>query len=127
MADQLPRFSAGGTKPHAVDHIVEATFQQLQQVLTGCALEASSFLVIVPKLLLEDTVDTAYFLLLAQLHTVVGQTTATGAVLAGSRFGLALAFQLTDSALQEQICSFTTGELARGSNISSHVKYSCER
>ena len=45
---------------------------------------------------------------------------AAGAVLAGDGFCFTLAFESTHPAFQEQVGSFTTGELALGSEISSH-------
>src|SRR3546814_10212025 len=55
---------------------------------------------------------------------VVGQLAATGvgrAVLAGFLFQLALGVQRTRRALERQVGAFATGELAGGTDITSHL------
>src|SRR3546814_2011791 len=61
---------------------------------------------------------------LTQLGGVVGQLAATGvgrAVRAGFLFQLALGVQRTRRALERQVGAFATGELAGGTDITSHL------
>src|SRR3546814_8996772 len=76
------------------------------------------------ELALEQAVDALDLLLLTQLGGVVGQLAATGvgrAVLAGFLFQLALGVQRTRRALERQVGAFATGELAGGTDITSHL------
>src|SRR3546814_12422177 len=82
--------------------VVQAGFEQLQQVLAGVALPGRGLLVVVAELALEQAVDALDLLLLTQLGGVVGQLAATGvgrAVLAGFLFQLALGVQRQRRAL----------------------------
>src|SRR5690554_5110651 len=87
VRDQLAGRRAGDREAHAVDDVVEARLQELQQVLTRVALLGRSLLVVVAELALQQAVDTLDLLLLAKLEGVVGQLAATragaGTVLAG--------------------------------------------
>src|SRR3546814_14664500 len=86
VRNQLARGRAGHGEAHAVDDVVQAGFEQLQQVLAGVALPGRGLLVVVAELALEQAVDALDLLLLTQLGGVVGQLAATGvgrAVLAG--------------------------------------------
>src|SRR3954447_25159047 len=65
----------------AVDHVVEPTLEQLQQVLTGLAGTPVGLLVIAAELLLEHAVDARALLLLALLQQVLAVLGATAAVL----------------------------------------------
>jgi hypothetical protein len=62
--DQLAGVAAGPGEAGAVDDVVEAALQQLQQVVTGLALPARGLGVVVVELLLEDAVGEAGLLLL---------------------------------------------------------------
>ena len=88
---QLPGFIAGGSKSKAANHVVNPAFQHNQQVFAGNTFGSGSLFKIEPELLFQHTIDTAYFLFFTQLHTVVRQTTTTGAMLAGGRFEFTLA------------------------------------
>ena len=71
-------------KPMRIGDGVETRFQQLQQALAGDALGAGGLLVGAAELALEQPVDVAHLLLLAQLLAVVGHARAALlAVLAG--------------------------------------------
>src|SRR5690606_10215788 len=115
------RFGASCTKAHAVDHVVQTTLEQLQQVLTGSTLQTGSFPVVVAELTLQDAIDATNFLLLAQLGTVLGETTATLTMHARRIVLLALGVQRANTALGEQIRALGTRRLTLGANISGHL------
>src|SRR5690606_10555119 len=121
---ELTRLCTRGTEAHAVGNVVQAAFEQLQQVFAGRALATGSFLVVAAELLLEDAVKATYFLLLAQLHAVVRQAATTLAVLAGRGFNLALGVDGTHTAGQEQVGSFAAGKLTSRSSVSCHYSIS---
>jgi hypothetical protein len=73
MIDQLTRFSPRAPEPHPVNHVVEAAFQQLQQVLPGHSLAPVGLFKVAAKLALQDPVDPFGLLLLPQLLTVLGK------------------------------------------------------
>ena len=50
VAHQLTRFSTSGAEAHAVNDVVQTTFQQLQQVFTGVTLLTGSVAVVVAEL-----------------------------------------------------------------------------
>src|SRR5262245_23602881 len=121
MAHQLTRFVARGCEAHAIDHVVEPTFQELQERCARSTGTARSLDVVVAELLFKDAVHAAQLLLLAQLHAVVGKTTATLALDAARRhFELALRLERLHATLQEQIRSLTTRQLAFRTEITSH-------
>ncbi len=120
MRDQLARFGTSGAEAHAIHDVVQTALEQLQQVLAGSALAAGSFLVVTAELTLQHTVDTAHFLLLAQLGAVVGQAATTLAVHTWRSFNVALGFERARTTLQEEISAFTTRQFALGTNITSH-------
>ena len=125
MANQLTCFGTGRTEAHAVNHIIQTTFQKLQQDFACCALGSGRFLVVTTELLFQHTIGTTNFLLLAQLNTVVRQpcraTPACTSSLARSLLSFTLGFQRADTALQEQISAFSTGKLALGTDVSCHL------
>src|SRR6266480_972842 len=122
VAHQLARLGARGREAHAVHHVVEATLEELQQVLAGGAAPAGGFVVVVAELPLEHPVHAAQFLLLAQLQAVVGQARAALTLDAPRRHAeLALVLQRLDAALQEQIRALAAGELACGTNVTRHI------
>ncbi len=113
VADQLARLVARRCEAHAIHHVVEPAFQQLQQRRTGRAGPARSLDVVVAELSFKYPVHAAQLLLLAQLHAVVGQTTAALALDAARRhFELALRLERLHAALQEQVRSFAARQLA---------------
>src|SRR6056297_233074 len=126
VAHELARFGAGGCKTHPVADIVQAAFEQLQQVLTSGALLLGGPLVIVAELPFEHAVHPAQLLLFAQLQAVVGNARATLRRPAGRHLEFALGLKRPDAALQEQVGALATGELALRSQVSSHsIKSLC--
>src|SRR5690606_34541813 len=124
VADQLARGRAGDGEAHAVDDVVQAGLQHLQEVLAGVALAGRRLLVIVAELALEQAVDALDLLLLAKLQGVVGQLAAAGAgagtVLAGLLLQLALGIERTRRRLEAEVDAFAAGELAGGTDVTSH-------
>src|SRR6185437_12172283 len=123
VRDELARLRAGHRKAHAIHDVVEARFQQAQQVFTGVALQLGSLLVVVAELALEHAIDALDLLLLAQLHGIVGRTRTLGrdAMLAGLVVELAFGVDRARRALQRQVGAFATGQLAGGTNVTCHV------
>jgi hypothetical protein len=130
VADELAGLAAAGAPAGPEDHVVEAQLEVAQQVLAGDAGLAAGLLVEVAELLLQEPVDAAGLLLLAQLGQVLRALAhAVAAVLAG-RVGAAVAVghRLGDGALervaalalQEQLGPLTPAEAADGSGVSSH-------
>src|SRR5690606_22523639 len=122
MADELPGRGPGQREAHAVDDVVQAGLEQLQEDLAGVAALGSRLLVVIAELPLEQAVDTLDLLLLTQLVGVVGQLAATrgGAVLAGLLLQLALRIKRPRRRLQAEVGTFAAGELALGTNVTSH-------
>ena len=90
MADDLAGREDGRRELGAIDHHVEATFEQADQVLAGIALHAVGFLIGALELLFGDVAVIALELLLgAQLDAEVGNLAlAALTVLAGAIFAL---------------------------------------
>src|SRR6056297_298958 len=120
VAHQLARLRPGGGKAHPVGDVVQATLEQLQQVLAGGALLLGGALVVVVELAFQDSVHAAQLLLLAQLQTVVRNARATLGSAAGRHLEFALGLERTDAALEKQVRALPAGELALRSEISSH-------
>ena len=78
VAHELAGLGAAGAPAGAEDDVVEAQLEHAQQVLAGDALLAVGLLVEVAELLLEQAVDAAGLLLLAQLEQVLGALRACG-------------------------------------------------
>src|SRR6185369_6080415 len=108
---------------HAVGHGVQARLQHLQQVLAGDALAAIGFEVGAAELAFQQAVDTAHFLLFAQLLAEVGQALpALLAVLAGS-VAAALDGALVGEALfalEEKLFPFAAALAALGIEVTGH-------
>src|SRR6202521_4510463 len=123
VAHQLAGLGARGGEPHAVDHVVQAAFQKLQQRLAGRTGTACGLLIIVSKLTLQNSVHAAQLLLLAQLQPVFRQALLTLALYA-ARWHLELALRLErlDAALEEQIGSLATRKLALRTGIFCHCE-----
>src|SRR5690606_28466551 len=124
VADQLAGGRAGDRETHAVDDVVQAGLEELQQILAGVALAGGGLLVIVAELALEQAVDALDLLLLAKLGGVIRELAAAcagaGTVLAGLLLQLALGIERAGRRLQAEVGAFATGELAGGSDITSH-------
>ena len=81
VADELASLGAAGAEAEAVHDVVEALFEQAQQVLTRDAFLARRLLVVAAELLLEQAVVTTSLLLLAQLREVLALLDAPATVL----------------------------------------------
>src|SRR5690606_6584601 len=103
MRDELARLGARRCEAHPVDDVVEPGLEHPQQVLAGRAFDLRGLRVIVAELPLEHAVHAAELLLLAQLHAVVREPSATLTRAARRHLELALALERLDPALQEQI------------------------
>src|SRR5690606_4826902 len=103
---------------HAVNDVVEAGLEQLDQHFTSVATAAIRFFEVLAELLLEHTVHALELLLLTQLQAEVGRTgTGGAAVLTGLGLQLALGVQRTAGALQKEIDTLATREFALRSNV----------
>src|SRR5262249_48675052 len=65
MSDKLAGLRAVQRKPKPEDHVVQTTLEQRQELFAGNALLTQSALVISPKLVLEDSVNSFDLLLFA--------------------------------------------------------------
>ena len=84
MAHQLAGFLAGRRKANAVHHVVQAAFQNLQQVFAGDAGFALGHVVVLGKLAFQHAVVASGALLGPQLHAVLRDFSLAGfAMLAG--------------------------------------------
>src|SRR5262249_12897611 len=124
MADQLPGLRTRHRVAETIDDIVEATFEQGEQVLAGDAFRAYGALEIEPELALQHAVNAFDLLLLAQLLAVTDELGATdvAAVLAGwlrAAFFNRAARLVAALALQKQLHSFPAAETAHRATISS--------
>ena len=81
--DELTGVATRAGEPGAVDHVVEAALEELEQVVTGLALATVGFLVVAEELLLHHAVGEAGLLLLLQLEEVLALLDAAAAVQAG--------------------------------------------
>src|SRR5689334_1920241 len=122
MRHELARGRTGDSEAHAVDDVVQARLEELQQVFTRVALLGGRLLVVVAELTLEQAVDALDLLLFAQLGRMVGQLALAGggAVLAGLLLQLALGIERARRRLQAEVGAFATSELTGGTNITSH-------
>ncbi len=124
MADQLARFSAGRAVTHAIHHIVQARFQQHQQIGAGIARAALRFFVIAAELALKHAIHPLDLLLFTQLLAVVGRAgTRSAAVLTGFGLELDLGVDTAACALEKEVCAFAAGEFAFGANKTSHLEF----
>src|SRR6476660_4466290 len=83
VRDELASRTTGAGQAGAVDHVVQAGLEDLQQGLTGLARAARGLLVVTAELLLHDAVGEAGLLLLLQLGEVLLLLHPATAVLAG--------------------------------------------
>src|SRR5919202_1122588 len=126
VAHQLAGHVAGLGEAGPVHDVVQARLEDLQQDLTGLARLLVGLFVVAAELLLQDAVDAARLLLLAQLQQVLAVLAAAPAVLARrvgpdldrALRGLALA------ALEEQLHLLAPAHAAVGSGVTGHVRYS---
>src|SRR6266705_2237979 len=123
VPDELARHVAALGEPGPVDHVVEAALQDLEQHLAGLAALAGRLLVVVVELPLQDAVDPAGLLLLADLEQELALLRPVPAVLAG-RIGPDLNGALRRialGALQEQLHLLSAAALAVRTGVSSHL------
>ena len=119
---QLTRLGTGRTETHPIDDVVQARLEQLNQLFARVATATLGFGEVLAELLLEHAVHALELLLFAQLLTVVrGASTRNPAVLTRLRVQFALGVERATSALEKQIGTLATRELAFGSNVSCHV------
>ena len=79
VGHHLTGSGAGGGKVEAVDDVVEAGLQQLQEDIAGHAATAGGFLIVLAELTFEHAVHEAELLLFSEHDTVVGLLLAAGA------------------------------------------------
>ena len=89
VAHQLARLAPRLCETKAENHVVQATFELLQEQFAGDALSARCLLVVSAELAFQGEVNALGFLLFAQLQTVAYDLgLAVTAVLAGSKVAL---------------------------------------
>lgn len=115
VADQLAGLTTGPGDAGAVHDVVQAGFEDAQQLVTGLAGATVGFLVVLAELLFQDAVGEAGLLLLLQLEQVFALLDPRAAVLAG-RVGAT--FERLISA--DEIDTETTRLLGGGAGITSH-------
>ena len=123
VTHELAGLVAARREPGAEDDVVDTALEHPQQVLAGDALLTGGLGVEVAELLLEQAVDAARLLLLAELEQVLALTDAAATVLtrrvrtpldrASDRVAL--------RALQEELHPLTPAEPADGTGVSRHV------
>src|SRR5262249_47750093 len=120
-ADELARFIARGCEAHAVDHVIEPAFQQLQERCARSTRTASSLDVVIPELSFKYPVHAAQLLLLAQLYAIVGQAPAALALDAARGLSeLAFLREGFPPAFKKDLLSCAAGRLALGPEKTSH-------
>ena len=82
VADELARLRAGCGEAEPIHNVVEASLEHPQQRLAGDAGALARLGVVVAELLLEQAVEAARLLLLAELHQILALLDAPTAVLA---------------------------------------------
>src|SRR5215467_15931117 len=110
-------------EPGAVDHVVEAALQNLEQVVTGLAASAGRLLVVAVELPLQHPVDPACLLLLPGLEQVLAFLGAVAAVLPRwVRPDLDRALRrVAFGALEEELHLLAAAKLAVRSRVPSHL------
>src|SRR6185503_8916512 len=110
---------------HAVDDVVETALDDAEHLFTGTTRHGRRFAVVTGELQLEQAVDAAHLLLLAQAETVLAELDAGLAVLAGRVRATAHAALLREAAstLQVELAAFATAELAHGTEIARHDSF----
>src|ERR1700761_2815477 len=123
VPDQLAGHVPALGEPGAVDHVVEAALQDLQQRLTRTARLVRGLDVVAVELLLKDAVDAAGLLLLADLKQVLAVLLADPAVLTrrvGTDLDRALR-RVALRALEEKLDLLTAAQLAVRPGVTSHL------
>ena len=123
MQHQLTRLRAGAGEAQTINHIVQAGFEQTEQVFTGNARHLLRHFEIVAELAFQHAIVTAGVLLGTQLLAVFGNLLASLAMLAG-RIGAAVnraLLGIAALALQKQFLTLAAAESAHRTGISSHL------
>jgi hypothetical protein len=116
---KLAGVPAGPGEAGAVDHVVEAALQQLEQVVAGLALATRGLDVVVVELPLEHAVGVARLLLLLELRAVLALLDPGAAVLAG-RVGALLVRRVA----ADEVDTETARLLGHGAGVAGHVSLS---
>src|SRR5690554_4244421 len=124
VTHQLTCFGTRRAEAHAVDDVVQAGFEQLQQNFTCCTGTTCGFFIVAAELLLEYAIHATHFLLLTKLQAVVGKTLTALAVHTRNLFGFTLFLEGSHAALQKEVGAFTTRQFTLRSNITSHESVS---
>ena len=85
MGNQLARMRTAVAHAQTVHYVIQAAFQQHQQVFTRYALHAASLLEVPAELSFQYAIGTARFLLLAQLNAILALFFAANAMLSRGR------------------------------------------
>src|SRR5262245_49254983 len=124
VAHQLPRLRPRGREAQAVDHVVHAPLEQLQQRLAGDAARALRHLEVAAELVLEDAVNALDLLLLAQLQAVADQLgLAQLAVLPRRQVALldGALLRVAALSLEEKLHPFAPAQPADRTDVTCHV------
>ena len=122
VGDELAGLGARRREAHPVDDVVEPQLERAQQVLAGHAGSVLGVDEVVAELALEDAVDAADLLLLAQLEAVLADLAAADAVLAGRRRAAleGALLGIAAAALEEELRALPAAEAADGSGVAGH-------
>ena len=82
MRYQLPSRASSGRKPHAIDDIIQSSFNQTDKVFTRIAVQAIGFHENTPELLFRNAIHHFSFLLFFQLQPVIRSLSASLPMLA---------------------------------------------
>ena len=124
VARELPRLRPRRREPEAIEHVVQAALQQLEQRLAGDAARPVRHLEVAAELVLEHPVDALDLLLLAQLQAVADDLRlAQLAVLARRQVALLDRALLGVAALslEEELHAFAPAEPTNRSGITCHA------
>jgi hypothetical protein len=124
VANQLARFGVIRGEAHAVDDVVEAALEELDQRVTRDALGANGLVVVAAELLLGNAVDALDLLLLAQLLAVVRALAATALAVLTGRIRATLVPTLVRVAtlsLEEELHVFTPAEPTNCTSVTGHL------
>jgi len=125
VADQLARLGVIRREAHAVDDVVQAPLEQLDQRVTRDALGAQRLVVVAAELALRDAVDALDLLLLAQLLAVVRALAAAVLAVLTRRIRAPLVTALVRVAtlsLEEELHVFTPAEPTNCTCIAGHLR-----
>ena len=116
VTDQLAGLNPGVGEAEAIHDVVQATFEESEQVRAGYALRHIGVDEIAVELLFQNAVNATHLLLFTQLDGVVAQF-FTGATMLTGRVGAAVKGALVGEAtvaLQQELRTFTTAQTTFG-------------